>query len=166
MNYDNTTFEEYEQQCELRRQENETYLELFRSSLEMSGLSEQTIKRHLSHVSFYINTFLLREEAYEMSIGVSAWMIEEYFEYFFIRKCGWSTPGNMKTTAASLKKFYKHMADLGYVTPEEYQEMCACIKEHMPEWQKDCALYNARLENARLNNLVNFLSHHERKDRW
>ena len=86
MAYEELNFEEYERQCELRRQENEKYLKAFQSTLETSGLSRKTIDGHLSNVDFYLNTFLLREEAYEMSTGVSAWMIEEYFEYFFIRK--------------------------------------------------------------------------------
>ena len=142
MAYEELNFEEYERQCELRRQENEKYLKAFQSTLETSGLSRKTIDGHLSNVDFYLNTFLLREEPCKMEEGMSGWWVEEYFGDFFIRKCMWSTPGNMKTTAASVKKFYKCMADLEYVDREEYQDMCAYIKENMKQWQEDCARYN------------------------
>ncbi len=37
--------------------------------------------------------------------------INDFLGEFFIRKCMWSTPGTIKRTAASIKKFYKFMPD-------------------------------------------------------
>ena len=53
--------ENYEEECKKIRTENAKLLELFATDLD--GLSEKTIQRHLRNVDFYINTYLLREDA-------------------------------------------------------------------------------------------------------
>ena len=112
-------YDQYEKECDRIRKENEEYMSLFKSDLEKSGLSPKTIDRHLSNVDFYINEYVLREEPCPMSDGVS--MLDMFLGYFFIRKCMWSTPGTIKSTAASIKKFYKCMADHGIVDVSDYE---------------------------------------------
>ena len=48
-----------------------------------------------------------------MEEGIS--MLDEYLGNFFIRKCMWSTPANIKTNATSIKKFYKCMLEHGKI---------------------------------------------------
>ncbi len=133
-------YEEYEKECERIRKENNEYLELFQNDLILSGLSEKTISRHFTNVDFYLNEYLLYEDAYPMADGVSE--IDGFLGYFFIRKCMWSTPGTIKSTAASIKKFYKSMLNHGKIDKEAYDYLCSQIKEGMDQWQADCALYN------------------------
>lgn len=52
-----------------------------------------------------------------------------------IRKCMWSTPSTVKTTATSLKKFYKSMAEHGKIEKKDYDHVCHDIKE-------SCESYN------------------------
>ena len=59
-----------------------------------------------------------------------------------IRKCMWSTPATVKTTATSLKKFYKCMAEHGKIEKKDYDYVCHDIKESMAYWQECCAEYN------------------------
>ena len=59
-----------------------------------------------------------------------------------IRKCMWSTPSTVKTTATSLKKFYKSMAEHGKIEKKDYDYVCHDIKESMAYWQECCAEYN------------------------
>ena len=54
----------------------------------------------------------------------------------------WSTPATIKSTAASLKKFYRSMAEHGKVKQADYKEMCEIIKSEMEDWQENCRLYN------------------------
>lgn len=61
---------------------------------------------------------------------------------FFIRKAMWSTPVTIKSTAASIKKFYKSMLDHGHVDKESYLILCDDIKENMSDWQAECEDYN------------------------
>ena len=140
---DEIDFEEYEEKCKLIKQENESLLEMFEKDLE--GLNQKTINRHLTNVDFYINTYLLREDAYDFTHGI--WDIDDYLGYFFIRKCMWSTPGTIKKTAASIKKFYKSMLIHDYIKTTDYKNLCLIIKEEMDEWQEDCRKYNEDIDD-------------------
>ena len=102
MNYD-----DYSKACDKIRAKNSEYLNLFEQVLVDDGLKDSTIKRHLSTIDFYINDFLLYEEPLTMDYGIGK--IDSFLGDFFIRKCMWSTPGNIKSTAASIKRFYKCM---------------------------------------------------------
>lgn len=142
--YANSSFanwEEYEQKSEEIRQRNEQYLNIFARNLENADLAGKTISKHLDNVDFYINEFLLREDLLEMKDGCGV-IINEYLGYFYIHKCMWSTPNNIKTIAASIKKFYKSMLDHGYVEKSAYKELCDEIKKNMSEWQQDCERFN------------------------
>ena len=83
---------------------------------------------------------MLREEPRPMGDGTE--MLDMFLGYFFIRKCMWSTPGTIKSTAASIKKFYKCMSEHGKVAVSDYEYLCTEIKENMEYWQNDCAIYN------------------------
>lgn len=133
-------YEGYEKECEIIRSYNDRFLELFEKDMTESALSPKTIRSHISNVDFYINEYLLREDAHPMEDGVG--MIDMFLGDFFIRKCMWSTPGTIKTTAASIKKFYKCMLDHGKISKNHYDFLCSEIRENMKRWQDDCAQFN------------------------
>lgn len=133
-------YEEYESGCNKIRQTNEELLALFEEELQDSGLSAKTVRRHLSNAEFYINEYLLREEPRPMEDGITE--LDMFLGFFFIRKCMWSTPGTIKSTAASIKKFYKCMLNHGKISKDDYAYLCDDIKENMEQWQTDCAVYN------------------------
>ena len=133
-------YEEYERECDKIRQTNEELLALFEEELQDSGLSAKTVRRHLSNAEFYINEYLLREEPRPMEDGITE--LDMFLGFFFIRKCMWSTPGTIKSTAASIKKFYKCMLNHGKISKDDYEYLCDDIKENMEQWQTDCAVYN------------------------
>ena len=134
-----TDYEKYEKDCEEVRTENAELLLIFESELKAKGLSVKTIRSHMDNVDLYINDFLLREDAEHMDSGLRR--LDSFF-YFFIHKCMWSTPGTVKTTAASIKKFYKCMLEHGKIEKEDYQEFCEELKESIPVWQEECADFN------------------------
>lgn len=132
-------FEEYEKQCEGIRNTNEKYLQMFEEDMQ-GKLKPVTINRHLRNVDFYLNVFLLRETPHTMQDGVL--MLDSYLGDFFIRKCGWSTPGTIKSTAASIKKFYKCMLEHKEISFADFDFLNSEIKDLTPEWQSLCAQYN------------------------
>lgn len=136
------TWEEYDKLCKEQIEKNNKLLTIFEADLIKSGLSPQTIKKHMFNTEFYINNYLLREEpTTDIKQGCDI-LLDIFFEYFFIHKCMWSTPGTIKSTAASLKKFYKCMLEYGFVEKYHYEELCETIKENMEEWQDECAKFN------------------------
>ena len=132
------TYEIYEKKCEEIRRINAELLGMFEKDL--SSLSPKTIKKHLYNVDFYINEYLLHYDAQTMEHGIE--MIDDFLGYFFIRKCVWSTPSTIKSTAASIKKFYKCMMEHGKIPKEDYEKLCIEIRLGMEEWRDDCAIYN------------------------
>ena len=135
-------YEEYEKICEAIRARNAIYLEEFKKDLEAAGLVKKTISRHINNIDLYINTYLLREEPLEMTEGTSSFKTDDFLGYFFIRKCMWSTPASVKSTAASLKKFYKSMLKRGRIEQIDYLELTSTIKEMSEEWMEMCRQYN------------------------
>lgn len=120
--------------------ENKKYLDIFEAYLREKNLTDRTISTHMSNADFYINIFLPRAEKQTLSEGCLS--VSEFFGYYFIRKCMWSTPATIKSTAASLKKFYKCMMENGFVEETYYKNLCEEIKYEMEDWQETCRQYN------------------------
>ena len=133
-------YEEYEKECDRIRKDNGELLSLFEDDLTNAGLSSKTIRRHLSNVDFYINEYLLREEPLTIEYGTAK--LDTFLGDFFIRKCMWSTPASIKSTAASIKKFYRCMLDHSKLDKKYYDCLCDDIKENLEQWQDECAIYN------------------------
>lgn len=138
MDFEDEIYDEYEEKCKKIREENDKLLELFEESLK--DLKPQTVSRHVSNVDFFINNYLLYEDALTFDRGI--YEIGGFLGEFFIRRCMWSTPGTIKSTAASIKKFYKCMLEHKKISKEDFECLSEIIKADLPEWQETCAQYN------------------------
>ena len=128
-------FEKFEKQCDEIREINAKYIEEFVDELSKKGFVDKTIKRHYGNVDFYLNDFLLREDALTMENGCKDEYLSDFFGYFFIRKCMWSTPDTVKSTIASLKKFYR-------LSKEDYEEFTDTIRVNKEYLIDCCSEYN------------------------
>ncbi|TRT82263.1 MAG: recombinase, partial [Microcystis aeruginosa Ma_AC_P_19900807_S299] len=81
--------QKYEADCQKIRKANHELLKDFESWLESSGLSEKTINNHVSNIDFYINEYLLYEDAVEAKDGVD--MVSDFLGYWFIKKALWAS---------------------------------------------------------------------------
>ena len=133
-----TELEIYEKKCDAIKEENARMLQLFEE--DMVGLKPKTIDRHLDNVEFFLNTYLLRMGLNDYIKGMD--YVDDYLGNFYIRKCMWSTPGNIKTTATSIKKFYQCMLKHEMIQKPDFECMCETISENMWKWQVDCEMYN------------------------
>lgn len=140
--YPMTNYENYELKCKIITENNNHYIQQFKEYLTLQGLSKKTICRHCNNVEFYLNTFSLREDANDYNFGCTSYALNDFFGYFFIRKCMWSTPNTIKSTAASFKKFYAFMLSKKYITKEQYEELTSTIKDNMFFWQEECEDFN------------------------
>lgn len=126
------SYEEYEKECVRIREENSRLLDDFEAWLAEKGLTQKTIIKHSLNVDFYINNFLLYEEAIDAADGIVK--IGEFLGFWFIKKALWSSKAHIKSNAASLKKFYQFMLENGKISGEDYEELKETIKEDMQEW--------------------------------
>ena len=131
---------EYETLYKDNEKRNYTFLKEFEEWLVKQGLANKTITRHLKNASFYINIFLTHDEIIPMEDGMEH--ATEFYSYFFIRKCMWSTPNTLSESCTSLKKFYECMCELNHVSKEKYDLFAFLIKECRKEWMEECEYYN------------------------
>ncbi|MDI6891363.1 MAG: hypothetical protein QMC83_10585 [Thermodesulfovibrionales bacterium] len=126
------SYEQYEKECKRIRKDNEEILANLEKWLSNKKLSKKTINKHCSNVDFYINDFLLYEDAIEAADGTKE--ISMFLGYWFIRKAMWASKTAIKENAASLKKFYQFMLERGKISKESFEDLKVTIKEEMPEW--------------------------------
>ncbi len=133
-------YKEFERACKVISGENALLLDDFVTLLQGQRLSTPTIRRHRENVEFFINEFLLYEDAKRPADGIGE--IDEFLGDWFIRKAMWSTPRYIKSCATSLYKFYGFLAASGKVTDVELAELKGTIAQHLAEWQARCERYN------------------------
>ena len=124
--------QKYEADCQKIRKVNHELLKDFESWLESSGLSEKTINNHISNIDFYINEYLLYEDAVEAKDGVD--MVGDFLGYWFIKKALWASQSSLKSNAGSLKKFNTFLLEKGLIDKNDLRELKETIKEELSEW--------------------------------
>lgn len=133
-------YAEYEKQCERIRRENAKLLEAFADWLTAKGLSEATVAKHRANMEFYLNEFLLYEDALKAEDGVCR--IGMFLGYWFIRKAAWASRASIKSNAVSIQKFYTFMLGMGRVKQEDLDWLKTRTREEMPEWLATLARYD------------------------
>lgn len=132
--------DDYEMNQKKNVERNKKFLEEFKEYLILNKLSDKTIRNHLSNVELYINDYLNYYGVSKMEDGCHE--IGMFLGDWFIRKCMWSTATSIKSTASSIKKFYKCMNELNYVSKEDYKYLCDTIKKHINDWIDEVNEYN------------------------
>ncbi|MCF6217631.1 MAG: phage integrase SAM-like domain-containing protein [Gammaproteobacteria bacterium] len=125
-------YERYENECKKIRKTNEQLLNEFEVFLKSTGLSENTISNHLSNIGFYLNEYLLYEDAIEATEGVGA--VGMFLGYWFIKKAMWASRSSIKGNATSIKRFYTFLYEKGLIEKNDLDDLKEEIKESMSEW--------------------------------
>ena len=127
------SYQEYELACHQARKRNNQLLKQFATWLKTKQLTQKTIDNHQNNVDCYINEFLLYEYPItEPEEGTTS--VDMYFGYWFIKKVQWASGSSIKSSAASLKKFYSFLHQQGLISSEDLADLKETIKESMPEW--------------------------------
>jgi hypothetical protein len=125
-------YKEYEKNCEKIRASNDRLLTDFEIWLVSLRLAPKTIVQHIANIDFFINDYLLYEDAIEAIEGVHK--ASMYVGDWFIRKAMWASPSRIRSNAASMKKFYAFMLTKGLVDEQALNILAQTIKEEMPTW--------------------------------
>ncbi|MES9858091.1 MAG: hypothetical protein ABW166_16040 [Sedimenticola sp.] len=75
---------------------------------------------------------MLHDEVIPAKEGVSS--INGFFDYFFPRKAMWSSKASTRETVASLKKFYKCLAEIGLMEEFDYRFLLSEVKQNKEDW--------------------------------
>ncbi len=133
-------YEIYEEDCKKIRKQNQRLLIEFEVWLQASGLSKKTIENHVFNVDFYVNEYLLYEDATEARDGAIS--IGDFLGYWFIKKTMWASRTSIRSNATSLKKFYSFMLEKRLIDEEELLDLKQAITDRMPEWLATLERYN------------------------
>ena len=120
--------------------ENKKIVDLFTHWLKNQNLSNKTMNSHLFNVDLFINEYLMDYQFVNPVKGIA--YIDDFMEDFFVRKCMWSNANSMKTTAASLKKFYQCLADHGKISDKDLNFVKTLIKNNIDFWIETVEEYN------------------------
>ena len=121
---------------------NNSLLDIFAADLRSQRMSGKIIDDHIFNAHTYINLFLMTgpESPYTMEQGVER--LDEYFGYFFIRKCMWSNVKNLPENTESVRLFYKSMMEHGVIEAKAYEKVEATITENINDWAEDMRQWN------------------------
>jgi site-specific recombinase XerD len=125
-------YQKYEIDCKKIRKTNVRLLNEFEVWMKSLGLSKNTINNHFSNIDFYVNEYLLYEDATEAKDGIGS--VGMFLGFWFIRKAMWASQSSIKGNATSLKKFYTFMHEKGLVDKEDLIDLKQTIREEMPKW--------------------------------
>ncbi len=125
-------YKQYEEDCTKIKKANQVLLTDFETWLRSFGLASKTIVQHIANVDFFINEYLLYEDAMEAIEGV--YRVSMYLGDWFIRKAMWASPSSIRSNAASIKKFYAFMLAKGLMEQQSFDILAQTIKEDMPTW--------------------------------
>ena len=133
-------YQKYEEDCKKIRKANERLLNEFELWLKSAGLSDKTTNNHFSNIDFYVNEYLLYEDATEAKDGVNS--VGMFLGYWFIKKAMWASKSSIKGNATSLKKFYTFIHEKGLIDKEDLTDLIQTIKKDMPEWLETLERYD------------------------
>ena len=125
-------YDNWEKDCKRIRQQNMKILDGFSEWLNQTRVKETTIDKHYQNVDFFINEFLLYEDAIPAKEGAPR--IGMFLGYWFIRKAMWANAAAIKQNATSIKKFYQFMMEKNEIDADEFEQLKNDIKEYMSEW--------------------------------
>ena len=131
---------DYEIKMNKNVKRNEKYLNGFEKWLNKNGLTNKTIKKHLSNIDLFINYYLNYYDIVKAEDGLEE--VYTFLDGWFIEKCMWSSRNSLKETIASLKKFYQYMSENNYVDVNDYKETFDFIKDNMNELLESVDEYN------------------------
>ena len=127
--------DDYDQAVEKNKTDNARYLALFEQWLIAKNLRPRTVSNHVGNMRLFLDDYLNYYEAMPMEQGPME--IGLFLGDWFVRKCMWSSPASMKSTGASIKKFYLCMEESRLVEPGTSHLVNAIVKDGMPDWLEE-----------------------------
>lgn len=133
-------YKDYEKKQKENEKRNRKFIKEFESWLNNKKLSPKTIRKHLQNIDLYLNYYLSYYEINKMEDG--AYEAFTYLNSWYMRKCLFASKTGITESAASIKKFYKCMCELGYVSNEDYNYLCESINNNMDEFLESFIEYD------------------------
>jgi site-specific recombinase XerD len=124
---------DYDARVRAIRAYNQPLLDDFEAWLEQSGLSEKTVKTHVSNIDFFTNYLVYYEPLNKLDEATDSdvnWFLADWFP----RKALWASVTSVKSYLTSFRKFFRWMGETGRVSPETVADVLVTLKEDRGEF--------------------------------
>ncbi len=111
-------------------EKNKTLLDEFKQWLTAQGLTQSTIRHHLSNIDFYINEYLLCNTITEAKDGAAS--VGIFLDSDMLRKKQSASPSQLRRYAGSLKKFYRFLHEKSLVDADSLADLKQTLKQTRP----------------------------------
>ncbi len=135
--------ETYDTRVQAIRADNQPILDGFQAWLEQSGLTDKTIKSHLSHIRLFAEYLVYYDDPLKKLDQAHSGDVRTFLSYWFPRKVMYDSLPSPKSYIASLKKFFQWMGETGRVSPETVASVLTTLKEGRDEFLESVTDYNA-----------------------
>ena len=125
-------YDAYVRECERIRADNEQLLAGFEEWLWSQDIASKAVRQHVSNVAFYLNEFLLYDDAIEARSGAPR--VGMFLGYWYINKAMGANRAGIEAHAASLGEFYRFMCEQGQISEESLFRLQELVKTRMPDW--------------------------------
>ena len=124
---------DYDARVRAIRAYNQPLLDDFEAWLEQSGLSEKTVKTHVSNIDFFTHYLVYYEPLNKLDEATDSdvnWFLADWFP----RKALWASVTSVKSYLTSFRKFFRWMGETGRVSPETVADVLVTLKEDRREF--------------------------------
>lgn len=131
----NLSEQQREKYIEAATKNNEKLLAAFKEYLiNVKGLGEKTVKRHIEQLDFYLNVYLAEDEQVTpINSGDSA---GAFLGDFFVRKDLSSSVTSLKQNGSALKKLYQFLYEAGEISKTDLAEINEYIRTGIQEGEE------------------------------
>ncbi len=133
----------YDTRVQAIRDSNQPILDSFQAWLEQSGLTDKTIKSHLSHIRLFAEYLVYYDDPLKKLDQAHSGDVRTFLSYWFPRKVMYDSVPSPKSYMASLKKFFQWMGETGRVSPETVAGVLTTLKAGRDEFLESVADYNS-----------------------
>lgn len=125
--------------------ENKEFLEGFKKYLEEQNLTTRVINNHYGNVELFIEDYLVYYQEESAKNGFR--YIDCFLGDWIIEKCAFANTSYIKSSATSIKKFYKYMLEQKLISKNDYDDLVDIIKKNMDKWLDTLNRYDEMLFN-------------------
>lgn len=121
-------FKTYDTQVRAIRAYNQPILDAFQQWLEQLGLSEKTVRRHVSNINLF-SMYLVYYEPLKKLDEAHSSDVSMFLSYWFPRKLGWTSITTVKMLLVSLKRLFQWMGATGRVSSQTTVTVLKMLKD-------------------------------------
>ena len=110
---------------------NDSLLQGFRFDLELKGLKDATVDRHVQNIFFFGERYLLEIHSRPLT-EITAQAVEEFFQEWYFANILYGTKKDLNQIRVAIKKFSRYLSEEDWLEVEQYDAIQKVCKPNRP----------------------------------